>query len=392
MPVRLVLQGKQIEVDQEVFSALFENSVVSGYAGVVETLNGRPLNFAEFIKLARQAEIPYPLFFAPLDVVEAQLRLKRDKLMVGFTKTSFSMQSRHRVELRDVELIVKDILRKQAILRKYDRNLVENEIIGCLRGSKRSVELDARALTRKVGFSREDIRSARTKEAAIELFIDRLESKQVFVSRSAQHYMPQEMPKHAKFSGLTIKDKKVPFIFLATGNEGEDLEPAGRRLFTLTLLTVLIARGTFTAVNYDGHTKEENSSREYQVTCEILMPAGEFGNMVFSDLEAVKNAADAFRVTPSAVAMHARRLGIIGRDRFEGYMDRLETEYRSREKPRLSSPLAVNALKKYNGLELSRRMLAILDAGELSHADFRRIMFSNKIPFSQVSDFRQAVR
>jgi hypothetical protein len=300
------------------------------------------------------------------------------------------MHSRHQVELCDVELIVKDLLRKQELLRKNDTSLVKNNIVGLLKKSRRPIE-DANLLMDAVGFTRSDIRGAKSKEAALNLLIGRLEAKQIFVSRSAQHYMPQRMPSHAKFSGMTLKDKKVPFIFLASGDEGEHLEPAGRKLFTLALLTVLIARETFAPVNYDGHTKDETSPLEYQLTTEILMPAGEVQGMRFADLEAVKDAADDFKVTPSAVAMRARRLGCIDKDRFEAYMDALRVEYDRRPNQRLSSPRPVNALKKYNGIECSRRMLAMLDAGQLGKTDFRRIMFFNKIASSQINEFREAL-
>ena len=385
------LDGTHVPIERDVFTALFENSVVSNYAGVRQALDGKPLPFKEFLKLSDQAEIPYPLFFAPKDVVEEQVRLKTDKLMAGFTKTSFSMHSRHKVELRDVELIIKDLLRKQQLLRKYDSSLVKNNLVGLLRRSRRSVVDDTSRLMEAVGFDRSDIRTARTKEAALELVIGRLEAKQIFVSRSALHHMPQEMPSRAKFSGMTIKDKKVPFIFLATGNEGEQLEPSGRKLFTLVLLTVLIAQETFAPVNYDGHTKDESSPRAYQLTAEVLMPEDEVRAMHFPDLQSVKDAAEKFKVTPSAVAMRARRLGCLDRDTFGSYMDALRFEYDNRPKQILSSARPVNALKKYNGVECSRRMLGILDAGHVNQTEFRRIMFFNKIPTSQINDYREAV-
>ena len=272
-----------------------------------------------------------------------------------------------------------------------DDTLVVNRIVGLLKDSRGSVAHDAITLMDEVGFTLGDIRSAKTKQAAVDLLIARLEAKQIFVSRSAQHYMPQGMPSEAKFSGMTINDKKAPFIFLASGNEGEQLEPAGRKLFTLTLLTVLIVRDMFAPVNYDGHTKDETSSREYELTAEILMPADEFGNLIFDDLGAVREAADTFRVTPSGVAMRARRLGILGRERFELHMDALQAEYRLRPKPRLSSPLPVNALRNHNGVECSRRLLAMLDTGKLSRAEFRRIVFFNKLPASKINEFGRAV-
>ena len=188
--VTVTLDGSQVVMDRDVFAVLFGNSVVSSYAGVRRALDGVPLAFKEFTKLAAQAEIPYPLFPAPIEVVKAQVRLKTEKLLAGFTKTSFSMHSRHKVELRDVELIVKDLLRKQELLRKYDKNLGRNQVVGLLRGSRRPVAEGAERVLTSIGLTRTDIREARNKEVALEVFISRLEARQVLVSRSAQQNMP----------------------------------------------------------------------------------------------------------------------------------------------------------------------------------------------------------
>lgn len=218
MTVELTVKGTQVAIEREIFVALFKNSVVSERAGVNHALEGRPLPFNEFLQLTRQAEIPYPLFFAPLSVVESQLALKTKKLMAGFTKASFSMHSRHRVEICDVELIVKDLLRKQELLRANDASLVTNNVVGLLKNSRGTVEDDANRLLDAIGLTRADLWAAKTKEAALEFMIGRLESRQVFVSRSAQNHMPQRMPSHAKFSGMTIKDKRTCLpIFDARG-------------------------------------------------------------------------------------------------------------------------------------------------------------------------------
>ena len=108
--------------------------------------------------------------------------------------------------------------------------------------------------------------------------------------------MPQQIPKRAKFSGITVKDSKVPYIFLASGEEGEQMEPAGRRVFTLVLLAVLVARNTFTTVTYSGHTKDEVAPWEHEVTAEILMPAPELRAADLGGLDAVRDVAGVLRL------------------------------------------------------------------------------------------------
>lgn len=391
MDVLLSINGVEVPIERDVFEALFLNSVVAARANVEKALGGEPLSFRSFLELARQAEIPYPLFFAPLDVVNEQVRLKNQKLMSGFTKDHFSIHSRQRVNLSDIELILKDLLRKQSLLRKHDRSLSINPIVGLLKKRRGTVAEEAELLLHALQLDRSAIRSARTKEGAVDVLIERLEAAQVLVSRSAKNFMPQTMPREARFSGITLKDKKVPMIFLATGEEGEHLEPSGRRLFTLTLLAVLVARDTFAPVNYNGHSKESGAPHEYDLTAEILMPQTEMRSTDVGDLDRIKAAADHFRVTPSAVAMRARRLGTLGQESFEAHMDTLRAEYSQRADTPKRSLLPINGLKRYNGIECSRRMLRLLDGGAMSAADFRRVMFSNKLPASQIRAYREAV-
>lgn len=388
--IRLTLNGERVSIDRDVFELLFEDSVVADRADVRRAKEGVPISYQTFIELARTAEIPYPLFFAPRLAVEAQLAQKTKKLMAGFTTPEFSIHSRSRIRLSDFELIVKDLRRKQALLKKYDHTLVDNEVVGILRRSKSAVEA-ATIWRSTLGLDESVLPNARNKDILLSLLIGKLESRQILVSQSARNHMPQQMPKRAQFSGLTIKDRKVPYIFVASGDEGDHLEPTGRRIFTLTLLSVLIARGIFAPVTFKGHSSAESSPFEYEIAAEILMPSQLFTDTTPEDVDAIKAIAERFHVTPSAATMRARRLNLISRAEFERYMSILREEYLLRDKPRLSSPLAVNALRKYNGRECSRRMLAILDAGAISTNEFRRVVFLNKAPSGEIERFRAAL-
>jgi hypothetical protein len=392
MTMNVTLDRTPVPIDREVFEALFEQSVVCERAAVRDALRDGTISYRKLIGLARDAEIPYPLFFAPLPVVQEQLRMKREKLMKGFNKKAeFAMNSRNRVHLPQVELIVKDLLRKQAYLRT-DKSLSRNEVVGLLRKPGGSAANDAKRLLDKLELSPSDLRAAKNKTAALNILVAKLEAQHVLVAQSVKKYMPQTMPKNAKFSGMTVKDSKVPYIFIASGDEGEKVEPVGRRVFTVTLLAVLVARGRFATVNYSSYTPDEEMPREYEATAEILMPADDFRGADLSTLEAVREVSEVFKVTPSAIVMRGRRLGLLGRDDADSYLQELQVAYQNADHHPRNPMLQVNALKKYNGLECSRRMLNILDAGGISHGDFCRVMFFNTMRTKeQVNDFRAAV-
>lgn len=385
--IGVVLEGDCIPIDRDVFVELLENSVSSDYAAYRQAIVKGSITFNKLVSLARKGEIPYSLFFAPLPVVRAQVDAKTKKLLEGISKATFSVNSRGTVELHRIELIVKDLLRKQALLKKHDETLARNKIVGMLGRPGTTVEQDADTLMRAIGLTHSAIRSAPNKGAALDLLIERLEANQILVSRSVRNYMPQQLK--AKFAGMAIKDNKVPYVFLASELDQEELY--GRQVFTLTLLTVLIAYKIFAPVTYESTSADVNSGRQYDIVGQILMPANEIRKLTPTSLNDVIAAADEFKVTPSAMTVRAMRLSILDVDTSNAYLAELKDRHVNRPKSPARSPLPVNAVKKYAGRELSVRMLNALDAGKLTPGQFYQSVCLNKLKPSQLNDFRAAV-
>ena len=136
MTILVELGGSSTLINSKVFEMLFENSIVRRYAGYTKALQTRTITFSELVKLSRRAAIPYPLFFAPTPVVEAQINLKMKKLYQGANKQTYSLNSRSTVELADVELIYRDLGRKQELVKKFDPTPGQNAILGMLAKSR----------------------------------------------------------------------------------------------------------------------------------------------------------------------------------------------------------------------------------------------------------------
>jgi len=387
----VTLGGSRTPIERAVFTTLLENSVASSYVAYSRAIETSSISFSDLVDLARRGEIPYTLFFAPLPVVEAQVKAKNDKLLSGLNKETFSVNSRETVKMRELELIVKDLLRKQELLKKHDATLVKNTIVGLLRKQGESIEADADKLMQALGLRHDAMLSARNKQAALNYLVARLEANQVLVSQSVNNFMPQRLT-GVKFSGITVKDTKVPYIFLSGGDSGDHQEPTGRRVFTLVLMGVLVARGIFAPVTYDGRITGPDIGREYDIVGEILMPSREVRGAKLSSLEEVKVAADAFKVTPSAMAVRAMRLQIFDKETTASHLEELAREYANRPKPQPRPPKPVNAVRKYAGRELAVRMLNALDAGKLTKGNFCRSVCLNKIRPSQLNDFREALQ
>ncbi|CAM4037727.1 hypothetical protein [Helcobacillus massiliensis] len=390
MTISVTLGGGVASIDREVFELLFDNSTVRNYKDYTTALSAGVIAFKDLLDLSRKAEIPYPLFFAPLPVVTAQVDLKTRKLLQGVRKGTFSLNSRATIELADVELIIKDLVRKQELVKKHDPTLKRNPIVGMLRKSTGGPVRDAQALLTALGFSTQDIQATKNKTAAAELFISRLEANHILVSRSVNGYMPQTLSK-AKFSGLTVRDGKVPYIFLTGGSHGEDEEPVGRQVFTLALLAVLVARRVFVPVTMDTRQIEASPGPEYGIVAEMLMPAVQLRQCSLSSLDEVGEVADHFKVTPSAIVVRSALLKLLDRSVADDYLAELAKAYSARPKPPARTPKPVNAIRKYNGREFSVRMLDALDSGRITPREFCQLACSNRIGVFDIPDFRSAV-
>lgn len=392
MAIDVLLQGEAVPIDEAVFRCLLDNSVAGTYRGYEKALDAGCISFSDLVDLAGHGDIPYPLFFAPLLHVEAQVATKSRKLLEGISRETFQVGTREKLELHEVELIVKDLIRKQELLKRHDDSLVKNTIVGLLRTPGKSPEEDAAKLMSAIGLSPEALRECRSKQKAQDLLAGRLEASQVLVSRSVQHHMPQRLT-HVNFSGMTIRDNKVPFIFLAGGDHGDQQEPVGRTTFTLALMAVLVARRIFKPVAWNGQSTGTNLGREYDIAGAILMPGARMREIAPSSLDDIKSAAEEFKVTPSAVTVRAMRLGQIAHETARNHLEQLRAEFGRIEKRKGSKKiLPENAVRKYAGTELPRRMLRVMDSGGISPKEFCRTVCLNYIGVHQIDDLRRVVR
>ena len=383
------LNGETVPISRTGFGLLFDNSHRRAYADIRHAREDGHINWAELVHHAHAADIPWTLFFAPIENIRAQVKRKTALLLKGTSKQAFSMNSRHEVQLADVELIVKDLLRKQEHLKRLDPGLVKNKVVGCLgRPTKtnRSVVEDASILRAALGFTLAELRAHRKKESAFDYLIERFEAQQVFVSRNQPGYMLQRVPQGIKFSGLTVRDNKIPYLFLAAGDEGT-FEPAGRKIFTMVLLATLIGYGTFSPVTFEDKTGDGDIKREYEVAGEVLMPQAEVKRLSVPDLAAARTYADAYKVTPSAFVMRVWKLGLIDRETADAWLDDLAQAWREREKkPLAGQATPINAVRRYCGPGYFSRMIVQLGSGRIDVGEFRRSVCLNHLSVSEVRE------
>ena len=74
MTIQVTASDGNVDIDRTSFTSLLESSVAHDRAPYRDALASGKISLADLVKLSRVAEIPYLLFFAPRDVVDAQLK------------------------------------------------------------------------------------------------------------------------------------------------------------------------------------------------------------------------------------------------------------------------------------------------------------------------------
>jgi hypothetical protein len=92
----------------------------------------------------------------------------------------------------------------------------DNDVIGMLKGSKLTVAQQAAKVRDALKIDLDRIAKLR-KAPTFDYLVDLLAKRNIFVSQSAVAHMPQTIQSHVRFSGISIRDKTYPFIFLNDG-------------------------------------------------------------------------------------------------------------------------------------------------------------------------------
>ena len=382
-----------IYIDSRIFAKLFGNSHVYHKRGYRDAVDKKKITLKCLQELAREANIPYSLFFAPEEVVDKQIERNNRELFKGVNETQFYMTERGKVEIRDINLIIKDIIKRQKLMKKFFPEEKDNEIVYLLKRSNMSIEKQANAIVCKVGLDLETLRSSNKKEDAYNYLVNLCESHNIYISRSRIGVMPQNISTKVAFSGLAVRDKKFPSIFLYSKDETMVRDPAGRRIFTILLLLVCIARGRFCLVSYDSKSTDLTNDDEYRIVEEILMPKKEFEQLNISDISELNTIADRFKVTPRAALVRLRKLNKLNKRDYDEIYCILDIRY-AQDKKQSNHPYKVSdatKVKTYCGLEFTKRVFNLYDRGRLSEGDLRRVLLFNKKPKKFLQDLQASL-
>lgn len=377
-----------VPISRRVFIELMEG--VSPYVtdAIVykEALDSGKIGLKKLKGIALAASVPYPLFFAPLNIVVSQLNIFKKLLSSKYpSKTEVSLSHRGRLEPRLIQSILLDITRKQTFLKDHVLKFEsENSYVGSLRiQEKKFGKNDEEIADYFRDFFEIDFgifRAAKTKEKALQYLVDRFERKGIFVSYSSYNYMPQRITKDAGFSGLCVRDKYFPTVFLNLRDADENpliLETEGRQIFTLLSMLVSAGLGIF-AIDSSGKVKKGSFlERINNIVGIILIPKNDLDSCSVSGMVDLKNLSQKFKVTPSMMLVRLRILNFVSFKIFKEFRDLLKSELNQVASFRKRPPSPVTGYAKYNGLRFSREVVKALRGSRITAEQAKAILFKN---------------
>lgn len=379
-------KSSYIEIDESVFSSLLNVPSIQDLKDYKAAIADKTISLNKLKKLARDADVPYPLFFAPLDVLSSQLQCVEKEVINKLpTKQEMSLAVRGRFEYGSIKLIAADLARKQLFLKRIKSRsgrIKKNLIIGAL----------ARQYSR--GYSFEDIASQARKILGIDIrkdvkrksdmlayLVSRAEGCGILVSMSAHNYMPQNLDRNLGISGFCVRDLHFPYIFINTRDGDEEpliFESAGRKVFTLTSMLVAILIGKLILGTARPNQKEQPDMFNInKIVGMVLIPKDDNRLPLneIASLHEVKQLADVFKVTPSMALQRLHELGFVHLNNQKIWKQELKNNMPNKQKGGRTDP--IRAYRQYNGTYYSNVVVGAYKRGAINQHQFKGALFKH---------------
>jgi len=321
----------------------FQNAFTSG-----------SMDFDLLKKESQTISVPWQLFLLKhsklkqqLEHIEKQRIHKVSSKLMAKRKGSGSVTSKR---------IIDRLIRQQNYLLSQSRFL-DNSLCGLLK--HHSVQKAAAKLTKFIEFDQDRFWKVSSKESALDHLIKNVEAKNINVSRGVLSnkilpHIASARDVYRNTSGFVIKDTKVPFIFLPS--EINPDEVASRQIYTLVYLLVIIGLEEY---NYfleeDFNTKLLTASkmekRTHAITSEVLIPRVESDKLKSVEVtEAIRNEwCKKLKVSPTAFVTALRIRRVIDKSKYEELLPE-PFDPKQKKKSQARTPRVSSSARKFCGM------------------------------------------
>ena len=373
-----------ILIDRRVFVALLNYPFILNYKSYELAIETGEIPLNELKELANKLSIPYPLFFAPLAKVREQIKNKDSYLSTKLSKSEIVVSARGSFQIGDIELIARDLGKKQEFLKtRLLPGTEDNVFVGLVARAIKcgtSNKTVAIAIREHLGIELSVIRHM-SKGAVFEYLVDKAEQQGVLVSLSSHNYMPQNLSRDVELSGVCIKDKKFPYIFLNTRDGDDDpliLESDGRKILTLICMLVCISANRFVLNLKEGRSGTDLSRRIFAIAGEILIPEEDLAEVKVTSLDELREYSNYFKVTPSMLLIRLLRLGLISKPLAGLLKKQLDEALKSKDNGYRPPVSQVRGYGKYNGKRYSREVVTAQKEKRISREEANGALFKRR--------------
>ena len=329
------------------------------------------ISFSELKNESQKILIPWQMFLLSkqnlnkeLDHIEEQREHKFSSKLISKRKGSGDVTSKR---------IIDRLIRQQNFLRTSGKYSI-NRFCGCLKGM--DIDESVRHILTYFEIDRDQMWRYTSKKKALEYLITKVEDKNINVSRGVQanrilpssKIVPGGVYKNT--SGLVIKDDYVPFVFLPSEINPDEVE--GRQIYTLIYLLVVIGLEEYDYIlEKDFITKMiqiSGSTRKlHDITTNLLMPDSEVEVLKgITVTETVRDTlSNKLKVTPSAFVVTLLMRKIISKREYDNLKPSLDIIIR--QKAHARNPLVSTSVKKFCGELVTRAINQGLANGTLKN-------------------------
>lgn len=382
MTLNVSVGRERVPINKKTFEKLLDVTYIKESSVYKKTISSGKISLSNLKAFAQTSGIPYPLFFAPDDIVDRHIKIKDQIIFQKIpSKEEIAFSTRGLVDIKDIELILLDLSRKQDFLkRRITQNSIHNTYIGSLKNlldQRVSVDEIARLVRASFEIDLVFLRSI-SKPDVLKHLINKVEAKNILVSLSSHNYMPHNLDRELMLSGFCVKDKKFPYIFINT-RDGDDnpriIESEGRQIFTLMSMLVCIGFNQFFLSSKATGRKGDVSKISYSIASRILLPKDDLSGIAVDNLETLKEKAHYFRVTPSMLLYNLKELRIVNPDTYTSLQILLKQEQSKASVKSHRRVGPVTGYSKYNGQRFSTEVVRACDKGVITKEEMRNILF-----------------
>jgi len=373
---------EKVPIDKITFTELLDLSAVKELAAYRHAIENGTISLQDLKELAIKAGVPYPLFFAPRKVVKAQLDDKDKNLYSKIPgKDEIKLSSRGGIKIAEIELILRDLSRKQDFLKtRVLPNEAVNSFVGCVAKMVQDRTSNKDIADKIRDWLEIDLTYLRSisKSKVVNYLCYKAETKGIFISFSSYNFMPQNIDRDTGLSGICIKDKKFPFVFVNTRDGDENpkiLESAGRQIFTLMAMLVCVAMNRFILSSKVDKKDEGKHKQVFTIAGEVLVPSSDIQNIRPMTLDELKGFAQEFKVTPSMLLMRLVEAKRIEEGIANQFRALLSAEVKRSEPKQKHAPLQTTGYAKYNGERFSREVINAFRKNAVTQDEVKNVLF-----------------